>query len=270
MVTNQEDSDFCTNFRISFESGGRISCVTFDTCFWISKLTDEENHADPTKKESAIQMRKIYDFFTSTEKVVLLDTITWEFRQIIFDKFNTIYKEIWSLLKQAKDRVEDGEREFNVAKEMKQSMLNNPHLSTFYSYLESRGLGFLTLLRLDNRVRLLQLLLDEKDKLLDYFESFASSYFTIKVKELIFMWIADNAKTFKEFSKSTPGIGKKDRYHILGCYFGSCDRFDYAISFVTVDSTLLSLTSLFQEFFSERRIDLRDQLALIREKKVLN
>ena len=86
-------------------------------------------------------------------------------------------------------------------------------------------------------------------------------------KERIVMWITLNRKTFTSFQKKSPKIGKKDRFHILGCILLSLAE-NRNTKFMTYDQLLLDCADRFDEFFLENRPKLEKQVEKLLEVEV--
>lgn len=262
MTPSQPDSSVFERYRIPLVTNrGFTPCVVIDTSLWFSKtvqnvLTIKENEDDTNNLSES----KIFDYFNEKEKAVLLDTITWEFRTLLHKRFLAIYNVFWKYLENAERRIKSGEREIDVVRSLRRALTQeNSHLSALYSYLEKRGLGFIRLLDINNRTKLIMLLLEEKSRITGLFRELTENVKIIQVKERLTCWATENKRFFNQFTKITPDLDKKDRYNILGCYFGSCERKDFSISFVTTDSNLLKLSDDLITYFLENRLELENQ-----------
>lgn len=180
-------------------------------------------------------------------KIILLDTVSYEFNSIVEHKFHKLYEILWDYLSEAELRINDGEKELDIVREYTKKIRDDPHYTSIYSLLESKGLGFFHLIKKEYRLKLLDFIMEETNNLKEKFFELTRPFVKKFVKEFVFSMISSEKKMFDKFKKITPLIGYKDRLHLLGCivlYF----KFKEKNKLITIDSKILSLKENVENF----------------------
>ncbi len=255
--------------EIEFYIGKQKIAINFDTCIWISRIFKEENHSDPSKQEKGKITQFICSQYPSSneEYLILIDTIAYEFREIISYKAMNFGETIRNCLIRAVKRIENGERKFEVIKEIGNEIRCDTSINLLYDYFEQKGMGFANLFSEDIRLDFFRTLVAIPQKFDLLFQQETRKCVKRYVKDRIIMWIMLNRKTFDQFQKKSPKIGKKDRFHILGCIL-LCLIESRNVKFVTHDNLLMNCSNNFEDFFSNNLPKLEKQVEKLLEADV--
>jgi hypothetical protein len=236
-VERSVDDKFAVYKKIS-----KTSALAFDTCTYFSLLFEEDTHTDKLRAECGTEAKELfnnlhrdYNYFR-----VVLDTVSWELYTIISHKVHRYIVLLNQMFKEYEKRVEEGLRTEEISRILMNDYIEREGFKEIYDYFLQRGYGFFNLLKDQTRLKFLNYLRQLPKDMMILFNSFNKKIPRMFYKEKIIRWLNNKkAKKGREvFMKTTTGIGRKDRIHILACYIYSVDR-QRSIMFVTTDELLI-------------------------------
>jgi len=252
--------------EIFFQIKKDMESVCFDTCIWISKIFREENHSNPVRKRLGQISKQIFENYPQKgeEYLIIIDTIFWEFKQIISNKVRDYGNKIVTSLNKANNRIISGEKRFDVVREYRNQIIEDSSINLLYNHFEAKGMGFDRLLDENIRINFLKQLTKIPLKFNRLFQKTTRGLLKRSVKERVVMWTTLNKKSFNEFQKCSPQIGRFDRFHILGCIL-LCIIENRNIKFITYDELMLKQSNNYEKFFSNNRLAFKKQIEKILE-----
>ena len=252
--------------EIFFQIKGDMKGVCFDTCIWISKIFREENHSNPVRRRLGQITKHIFENYPQKgeEYLIIIDTIFWEFRQVISTKVRDYGNKIVTSLIEANNRIKSGEKRYDVVREYRNLIIEDSSINLLYSHFEAKGMGFDRLLDENTRIMFFKKLTKIPLKFNRLFQKITRGFLKRSVKERVVMWTTLNKKSFRQFQKCSPQIGRFDRFHVLGCIL-LCIIENRNIKFITYDELMLKQSNNYEKFFINNRLAFEKQIEKILE-----
>lgn len=235
-----EESSEQVVFHIKFPYTSKKTVEsTFDTCIWFSKIFQESLLQDFKKKHQGKEALKLIEKYSDDNQfLTVLDTVSWEFSEIVTKKVENLYSFIINSLNETKKRVNEGEEEKKVVKEISKRLEQDPHYNSVYSYFQIRGKGFpIIYSNKQARIEFFKELFSLSWYAQENFNVLTRKYPKRFVKESIMLWINKYNNLFFQFKKEAKKIDKKDRFHILGSIM-CCYAKKRTVDFITFDQSI--------------------------------
>jgi len=219
-----------------------VRALAFDTCVYFSLVLEEGESQERKISERGIEANHLFHNLYKERKYfgILFDTISWEYYTVMFYKLNQFQKTINEMFKEYERRINNGEKLKDFWKTIKNEYIIKTGMLEIYAYFERKGFGFSQILDTVNRTKFLIYVNKLPIQLRNHFDQLNKNYVKVKIKAKIIHWINDrkNQKKISIFFEKTSGIGKKDRFHLLACYFYNLDK-KRSLSFVSADKKLI-------------------------------
>lgn len=233
-----------------------------DTSIWFSRIFEEELSEDSHKQRLGQASLKLLDEYSSKNKfIAVLDTISWEFSDMVSHKVEEFSLLIRRYLLNAKKRIEEGENKNEVFREISNEIKSNPHFNSIYHYFEWRGKGFSNVYNNPSlRGEFFRLLHRLPSHAVVSFDVITHKFVRRWVKDSIMLWAIDFKNFFFLFQKNTPNIGKKDRFHLIGCIMLCCSG-KRPVQFITFDEKILNVANAVIDFLDHNKSLLSEQFS---------
>ncbi|MHA1214833.1 MAG: hypothetical protein ACTSPG_06015 [Candidatus Hodarchaeales archaeon] len=233
---------------------------TFDTCIWFGAIFQEYLHNNFQKRSQGKTAKELIEEFSDEQHFLsVLDTVSWEFSEVVSKKVENLYMKIIHSLNEAKERITAGEKEAQVIKEISNRLQQDSHYSSVYNHFQIRGKGFPKIYsNKEARINFFRELFSLPLYAQENFNVMTRKYPKRYVKETIMLWINDNEKFFFLFKEKAKKIDKKDRFHILGSIMINCAK-KRPVDFITFDQNIFNCSDDVIKFLEANRKRLETQ-----------
>lgn len=135
VIINSKDQS--KNYELIFSNKRTPFAIIFDTVFWLSKSLEEENQLILERYLQGALINKLMNSYREpTDYWVLLDTVSYEFKEIIHHKILNYSIKLRKYLFEANIDIKNGESNVDVGTKFSNLLKNNPDINSLYGYFE--------------------------------------------------------------------------------------------------------------------------------------